>query len=98
MVRAPHLDGGHNGLRTDQLVEAVDLFPTMVDIAAGEPVPSYCDGLSLKPLLAAPTVPVKQAAFSEVMPRCHHLLLSPHSSLPTPLSPLHFWFLLSSRS
>lgn len=53
------------------LAEAVDLFPTLVTVAGKAPVaPRYLDGVTLAPILASPTVMVKQAAFSEFV-KCY---------------------------
>jgi len=71
MLRAPRLPHS-KGQRTSQLVEAVDLFPSLVDLAAGVAPPSYADGMSVKPLLLSPsaTVALKPAAYSEFV-KCY---------------------------
>jgi hypothetical protein len=47
-----HVPGVAEGKRTSELVEAVDLFPSLIDLAAGESEPpSYLDGISFRPLL-----------------------------------------------
>ncbi len=52
------------GVACDQLVELVDLYPTVCD-AAGIPIPADMEGVSLKPLLKNPKQQFKAAAFSQ---------------------------------
>jgi hypothetical protein len=52
------------GAHADGLVEFVDIYPTLCDLA-GVPLPKELEGLSFKPLLSEPTKPWKQAAFSQ---------------------------------
>lgn len=61
MLRAP---GIVTGVSCDALVEYVDIFPTLCELA-GLPVPTYCEGLSVVPLLNRPGRPWKSAAFSQ---------------------------------
>lgn len=42
------------GTTTDAIVETLDLFPTLCDLA-GLPLPDFVDGVSLKPILENPT-------------------------------------------
>lgn len=53
-----------NGGRCDSLVELVDLFPTLCDLT-GIPAPPSLEGRSVRPLLADPSLPFREAAFSE---------------------------------
>jgi iduronate 2-sulfatase len=52
------------GGRTDGLVEFVDIYPTLADLA-GLPLPDHLEGTSFKPLLENPGRKWKPAAFSQ---------------------------------
>lgn len=52
------------GLHSDALVEFVDMYPTLCDLA-GIPLPGHLEGTSMKPLLEDPKRPWKSAAFSQ---------------------------------
>ncbi len=60
MISAPDL---HTAAATDQLVEFVDVYPTLCDLA-GIPIPDHCEGDSLAPVLQTPSEPLKSAVFS----------------------------------
>ena len=65
IVAAPGL--GQPGVATRGLVESLDLYPTLVDLA-GLPAVSGLEGTSLRPLFDDPRQVVKNAAFS-IAPR-----------------------------
>jgi iduronate 2-sulfatase len=52
------------GAHSDALVEFVDMYPTLCDLA-GIPLPNHLEGTSMKPLLDDPTRAWKAAAFSQ---------------------------------
>ena len=52
------------GVKTEALVEFVDLYPTLVE-ACGLPLPEGLEGASMMPLLRAPGRPWKKAVFSQ---------------------------------
>lgn len=56
------------GRKSRALVELVDLYATLSDLA-GLPAPNLSEGISLKPLLDDPNRPWKTAAFSEYLRR-----------------------------
>ena len=61
MISAP---GYGNGQRTGSLVELLDLFPTLCDLA-GLPIPEDLDGTSLLPVLRNPETSVRPFARSQ---------------------------------
>ncbi len=52
------------GKATDALVEFIDIYPTLCDLAGLEP-PKHLEGYSVKPLLDDPTLPWKLGAISQ---------------------------------
>jgi len=62
IIRAPGAKG--NGAQTEALVESVDVYPTLCELA-DLPVPKTLEGRSLTPLLAEPTKPWSKAAYSQ---------------------------------
>ena len=67
IVRAPGVRGGAT---TEALVELVDLYPTLADLA-GLPPPDGLEGTSFRPVLEDPARPWKSAAFSEARREAH---------------------------
>lgn len=67
LVRLPQVSKPSNatiGKRCEQLVELVDLYPTLCDIAE-IPIPEDMEGTSFKRLLSDPATPWKTAVFSQ---------------------------------
>jgi iduronate 2-sulfatase len=62
IVSAPGMKAA--GAHTDALVEFVDIYPTLCELA-GLSLPGHLEGSSLKPLLDDPKRPWKSAAFSQ---------------------------------
>jgi len=62
LISAPGMK--NRGSHTKALVEFVDIYPTLSDLA-GLPLPAHLEGISLKPLLEDPARPWKTAAFSQ---------------------------------
>jgi arylsulfatase A-like enzyme len=61
LVRVPGMR--HAGAATEAIVEAVDLYPTLAELA-GLPRPGGLDGRSLVPILEDPSLPGKEGAYS----------------------------------
>ena len=55
----------HTDVKTDALVELVDIYPTLCD-ACQIPIPPQLEGFSMMPVIQQPTLPWKTAAFSQV--------------------------------
>ncbi|MEM6689804.1 MAG: sulfatase [Planctomycetota bacterium] len=62
MISAPGMNA--KGMKTDALVELVDIFPTLCELT-GQEIPKHTEGLSFVPLMADPDQPWKKAAFSQ---------------------------------
>ncbi|QDT00891.1 sulfatase [Adhaeretor mobilis] len=62
IISAPGTKGG--GKKTDALVEFVDIYPTLAELA-DIPLPEHLEGTSVKPLLKNPKRSWKSAAFSQ---------------------------------
>jgi arylsulfatase A-like enzyme len=62
ILRAPGMKAA--GEQTDALVEFVDIYPTLAELA-GLSLPKHLEGASMVPLLAEPGRPWKSAAFSQ---------------------------------
>lgn len=76
IISAPGMK--RRGTRTDALVELVDVYPTLVDLA-GLPLPPHLEGRSFKPLLDNPGQTWKGAAFSQYPRRSGKLNLMGYS-------------------
>jgi uncharacterized sulfatase len=62
IVAASGMQG--NGRRSTSLVELLDVYPTLCDLA-GVPAPAALQGKSLRPLLTDPQVTLHEAAFTQ---------------------------------
>ncbi len=62
IIRAPGFEP--KGQSTKALVELIDLYPTLCDLAGLE-IPESLEGVSLKPILQDPSTSVKKAAISQ---------------------------------
>jgi arylsulfatase A-like enzyme len=60
ILSAPGMEGG---LTTNALVEFVDIYPTLCELA-GVDLPEHLQGRSMTPLMKDPEAPFKEAAFS----------------------------------
>ena len=64
MIWTPDMPTGSRGIKTDALVELVDMYPTLCELA-GLPLPDHLEGTSFKPLLDDPEQEWEAAAFSQ---------------------------------
>jgi len=64
IIRAPGRNG--RGLQIDQLVEFVDIYPTLCELA-GLPIPNHLQGLSAVPLMEDPSRNWKSAVFNQFL-------------------------------
>ena len=62
LLRYPKMP--HRGQRSAALVELLDIYPTLCDLA-GLPLPQHLEGKSVRPVVAHPDAPGKPAAFSQ---------------------------------
>ena len=76
MVAAPGCGG--KGTVSDSLVEFIDIYPTLCDLA-GLPQPDQLDGKSMKPILNDPQKAIKDGAFSQYWRQKDGQLLMGHS-------------------
>ncbi|MGJ8698108.1 MAG: sulfatase [Verrucomicrobiaceae bacterium] len=63
IVQAPGMSNGV-GRKSDSLVELLDMYPTLCDLA-GIPIPDHLEGKSLRPILENPESEVKDFALSQ---------------------------------
>ena len=64
MIWTPDMPAGSRGKTTDALVELIDMYPTLCDLAGLE-IPTHVEGSSFGPLLENPSRKWKPAAFSQ---------------------------------
>ncbi|KZS38833.1 iduronate-2-sulfatase [Aquimarina aggregata] len=64
IIWTPDMPKESSGRTTDALVELVDIYPTLAALA-GFDIPQHVEGTSFKPLLMNPTIPWKNAVFSQ---------------------------------
>lgn len=64
LIWTPDLRKANQGKKTDALVELVDIYPSLCELA-GIPIPKHLEGYSFKPLLEQPRLSWKKAAFSQ---------------------------------
>lgn len=64
IIWTPDMPNTTRGKNTDALVELVDMYPTLSELAGLE-LPEHLEGLSFVPLLENPDLSWKQAAFSQ---------------------------------
>ena len=62
LIRDPH--AAANGKTSSSLVELLDLYPTLCELA-DVPIPEFAEGTSLTPILEDPHATVKDAAISQ---------------------------------
>lgn len=63
IISTPDMPTKNKGTHTDALVELVDIYPTLSDLADIE-FPEFVEGTSFAPLIEDPNIPWKKAAFS----------------------------------
>ncbi len=63
LIKTPDMTDGMRGVSSDALVELIDMYPTLCDLA-GLPQPEHLEGQSFEPLIADPDREWKTAAFS----------------------------------
>eukprot|EP00039_Didymoeca_costata_P023018 m.5766 g.5766 ORF g.5766 m.5766 type:complete len:657 (+) comp3394_c0_seq1:31-2001(+) len=80
MIRVPWY-ASLKGQRTSSLAEAVDLFPTLVELATPANAPEYCEGNSLAPIFKTgnTSLRVKEGAYSEFV-KCFSCCRVPDNS------------------
>lgn len=64
IVWTPNMPKGSRGKSTDALVELVDMYPTLAELADLD-IPNHVEGSSFAPLLKKPNTKWKAAAFSQ---------------------------------
>jgi len=64
IICTPNMPAATQGAQSNALVELIDMYPTLCDLAGLEK-PVYLDGTSFVPLIKEPNTPWKTAAFSQ---------------------------------
>lgn len=64
ILSTPDMPAQTRGRKTEALVELIDMYPSLCDLA-GLPLPDHLQGCSFKPLLSDPTRDWKSAVFSQ---------------------------------
>ncbi|WP_299676587.1 sulfatase [uncultured Tenacibaculum sp.] len=64
IIATPNMSKEVKGKKSEALVELVDMYPTLADLA-NLPLPKHLEGQSFKPLLANPNKKWKDAVFSQ---------------------------------
>lgn len=64
MIWTSDMPAGTRGAQTDALVELIDMYPTLCDLA-GIDAPAHLEGTSFRPLIESPKQAWKTAAFSQ---------------------------------
>ena len=64
IISTPNMPDKNRGKQTNALVELIDMYPTLTELAGLEP-PEHLEGQSFMPLLTNPAKPWKKAAFSQ---------------------------------
>ncbi|RTE54042.1 DUF229 domain-containing protein [Arenibacter aquaticus] len=64
IISTPNMPDTVRGKKTDALVELVDMYPTLCDLA-GVALPAHLEGQSFAPLLTTPSREWKKAVFSQ---------------------------------
>ncbi|SHI30391.1 sulfatase [Aquimarina spongiae] len=64
IINTPNMHKSNKGTSTEALVELVDMYPTLVELAGLHP-PEHLEGQSFVPLLQNPNMEWKKAAFSQ---------------------------------
>jgi len=64
MIWTPKMDDKQRGSKTNALVELIDMYPSLCDLA-GLDLPAHLDGRSFVPLINNPDLKWKEAAYSQ---------------------------------
>ncbi len=83
IIAAPQIPEAQRGKTCRRVVEFIDLFPTVCDLA-GLPAPAALEGVSLRPLLENPDAAWDRPAFTQILrlARTPETLTTPLDELP----------------